>query len=149
VKCDNITAVTRSCPESHNSIIMIAHSAFLKPHHDAIPTSSNCYPKSDQLQSINVQGKTHIAYIYRIYIKILGKIEEIIFEAKLFRDDTEPDEWIKPDGVIRGLHGYHLDMQCNIPVEKSKQCYFNKEKQTLEFDHFSVGSVMVLRSVCT
>ena len=76
-------------------------------------------------------------------------VDEIIFEAKLYRDDTEPDEQVKSDDVIEGLHGYSLDMQCHIPVEKSKQCRFiGNNKQTLELHHFSVGSVMVLRFVC-
>jgi len=72
----------------------------------------------------------------------------VIFEATLIKDDNAPDEFIKREDVIGGLHGYHLDMQTHIPLEKSKlQCKLiaSGDSQEVAFDGFSVGSVIVLR----
>ena len=80
----------------------------------------------------------------------VGVIDEVILEAKLVRDDTPPSEFVKPTHVIGGLQGYHLDMQTHIPLEKSKMCQLipSGDTQEVEFDGFSVGSILVLRCVC-
>ena len=82
----------------------------------------------------------------------IGVIDEVIFEAKLVRDDTPPSEFVKPSHVIGGLQGYHLDMQTHIPLDQSKMCQLiaSGDTQEVQFDGFSVGSVLVLRcvSVC-
>ena len=70
-------------------------------------------------------------------------------EAKLVRDDTPPGEFVKPADVIGGLKGYHLDMQSHIPLDQSKMCQLiaSGDTQEVQFDGFSVGSVLVLRCV--
>lgn len=80
---------------------------------------------------------------------MIGVIDEVILEAKLVRDDTPPGEFIKPKDVIGGLRGYHLDMQRHIPLEDSKMCQLiaSGDNQEVQFDGFSVGSVLVLRYV--
>ena len=67
-------------------------------------------------------------------------------EAKLVRDDT-PDEFVKCGDVINGLSGYHLEMQSHVPLKESKMCQViaSENTQELQFDGFSVGSVLVLR----
>ena len=79
----------------------------------------------------------------------IGVIDEVIFEAKLVRDDTPPSEFVKPSHVIGGLQGYHLDMQTHIPLDQSKMCQLiaSGDTQEVQFDGFSVGSVLVLRCV--
>ena len=71
-------------------------------------------------------------------------------EAKLVRDDTPPGEFVKPADVIGGLKGYHLDMQSHIPLDQSKMCQLiaSGDTQEVQFDGFSVGSVLVLRCAC-
>ena len=71
-------------------------------------------------------------------------------EAKLVRDNTPPGEFVKPANVITGLHGYHLDIQSHIPLEQSKMCQLiaSGDTQEVQFDGFSVGSVLVLRCAC-
>ena len=80
----------------------------------------------------------------------VGVIDEVILEAKLVRDDTPPSEFVKPSHVIGGLHGYHLDMRTHIPLDQSKTCQLiaSGDTQEVQFDGFSVGSVLVLRYVC-
>ena len=80
----------------------------------------------------------------------VGVIDEVILEAKLVRDDIPPSEFVKPTHVIGGLQGYHLDMQTHIPLEKSKMCQLipSGDTQEVQFDGFSVGSILVLRCVC-
>ena len=79
----------------------------------------------------------------------VGVIDEVILEAKLVRDDTPPSEFVKPTHVIGGLQGYHLDMQTHIPLEQSKMCQLipSGDTQEVQFDGFSVGSILVLRCV--
>ena len=82
-------------------------------------------------------------------------------EAKLVRDDKPPDKFVKHEHTISGLSGYHLEMQRNIPLEESKMCQVQnhaslekskmcgpKASVEVQFDGFSVGSVLVLRCVC-
>ena len=70
-------------------------------------------------------------------------------EAKLVRDNTLPGEFVKPADVIGGLKGYHLDMQSHIPLDQSKICQLiaSGDTQEVQFDGYSVGSVLVLRCV--
>ena len=80
---------------------------------------------------------------------LVGVIDEVIFEAQLVRDDSAPDEFVKREDVIDGLHGYHLDIQSHIPLDQSKQCQLiaSGDSQEVAFDGFSVGSITVLRCV--
>ena len=73
----------------------------------------------------------------------------MIFEAKLVKDETALDEFIKREDVIDGLHGYNLDIQTHIPLDQSKQCQLiaSGDSQEVAFNGFSVGSVTVLRCV--
>ena len=82
-------------------------------------------------------------------MSFVGVIDEVILEAKLVRDDTPPGEFVKPADVIGGLEGYHLYMQRHVPLDQSKICQLiaSGDTQELEFDGFSVGSVLVLRCV--
>ena len=84
-------------------------------------------------------------------MSFVGVIDEVILEAKLVRDDTPPSEFVKPADVIGGLEGYHLYMQRHVPLDQSKICQLiaSGDTQELEFDGFSVGSVLVLRCVHT
>ena len=81
---------------------------------------------------------------------LVGVIDKIILEAKLFRDDESSDKFVRPKHVISGLHGYHLYMQCDIPPKDSKMCQLSAllgDSQRVQFNGFSVGSVLVLRYV--
>ena len=52
--------------------------------------------------------------------------------------------------MIGSLKGYHLDMQSHIPLDQSKMCQLiaSGDTQEVQFDGFSVGSVLVLRCAC-
>ena len=84
------------------------------------------------------------------YFLLIGVIDEVILEAKLVRDDAPPGEFVKPADVIGGLKGYHLDMQSHVPLDQSKMCQLiaSGDTQEVQFDGFSVGSVLVLRCAC-
>ena len=149
---DDVIAVTRHCPASHKSIVMVAHTAFSAPHHDATPTHSNRHPNHCYIPPMSVPGEVDHMILWLTLIvgnPLVGVIDEVIFEAKLVRDDTAPDEFVKREDVIGGLHGYHLDIQTHVPLDQSKQCQLiaSGDSQEVAFDGFSVGSVIVLRCV--
>lgn len=126
---DDVIRVERHCPTSHKSCYLIAHTAFWAPK--GFPTKSN-------------RSKNH-CFIPPMLIP--GVIDKVILEAKLFRDDGSSDKFIRPEHVISGLHGYHLDMQCGIPLENSSMCQLGAllgDSQRVLFNGFSVGSVLVL-----
>ena len=79
----------------------------------------------------------------------------------MITDDKPPDKFVKCKHVINGLNGYHLEMQSHIPLKQSKMCQVqshiplekskmceSKASVEVQFDGFSVGSVLVLRCVC-
>jgi len=57
VVSDDVIAVTRHCPASHKSIVMVAHTAFRAPHYEATPTHSNRYPNHCFIPPMSVPGK--------------------------------------------------------------------------------------------
>ena len=72
-------------------------------------------------------------------------------EAKLVRDDAPPDEFMKPAHVISSLHCYHLDMQSHVPHTESEMCQVipsSWNTQGVEFNGFTVGSILILRYMC-
>ena len=72
-------------------------------------------------------------------------------EAKLVRDDAPTDEFIKPAHEISSLHCYHLDMQRHVPHTKSEMCQVipsSRNTQEVEFNGFTVGSILILRYNC-
>ena len=54
---DDVIAVTRHCPTSHKSVILVAHTSFVSPNEKAIPTKSNHRQNHCFVPSMSVPGE--------------------------------------------------------------------------------------------
>ena len=54
---DDVIAVTRHCPTSHKSVILVAHTSFVSPDEKVIPTMRNRHPNHCFVPSMSVPGE--------------------------------------------------------------------------------------------
>lgn len=119
----DVVAVTRHCPLSHESFIMIAHTVFSKE------TDPNC------LKGIKP-------------LKVEGKFKEIVFETRLIKTDEKKFE--KDPKVINGLDNYQVQFAEHLKdIRDSKMVKLghpDKPQQVhIELNNFHPGSVIVFR----
>lgn len=124
----DIVGVTRQNPITHESFILIAHTAFGYPNENAGPTSVR-------------------PLIFE------GKLEEIFFELEFHnRKDqkfSQPSTFHKNPSYINGLGEYEIVVRKNIQLKDSK--IFNQtakilgDSTQLDFVNLRPGSVVVVR----
>ncbi|XP_035597566.1 glycogen debranching enzyme-like isoform X2 [Oncorhynchus keta] len=123
---EDIVAVTRHCPSTHQSVVAVCHTAFRNP-------------------------KT---YQYRQEVPpmcIPGKIEEVVLEARTV--ERIAGSYQKDRKSINGLPDHTLEIREHIQLHDSKivkqddvMCKGRSEfVQEIEFEHLSPGSVIVFR----
>lgn len=128
---ESIVAVTRHSPSTHQSVILMAHTAFWNPPSHTIPTVEKPSTGFNHVPPLSVQGV----------------VQEIILEARLMDKASKP-EFIKDPSYISGLTAHMLDMQTHIHVDTSKMCRMGTSRgKTSEvvFTDFCPGSVIVFR----
>ena len=54
---DNVIAVTRHHPDTHKSVVLVAHTSFCSPPHEAIPTKSNRSTNHCFVPAMSVPGE--------------------------------------------------------------------------------------------
>lgn len=125
----NIVAVTRHAPKSHQSVILVAHTAFGYPDKNALPTSVRP-------------------------LRFEGTLEEIIFEAGLTHSKPaapfdRPSQYKKNDRFINGLTEYSLSIREHIKLSESQIFNTNATKDgnitQLDFTNLRPGSVVAVR----
>lgn len=129
-KTEEIVAVKRHSPSTHESVILIAHTAFKAP--DAIPTQE--------------KPNTHYKRVPRL--TIAGYVNEVILEARLVQC-TPNTPFQKHPSVTNGLESHVLEMQAHIPLSQSRMCHLGPSgswcSQDVEFDDFCPGSIIAFR----
>jgi len=126
---EEIVAVTRHCPSSHQSVILMAHTAFRHPEHWAIPTREN----------------PHTHYFHVPPLTVPGSVTEIVLEARLVKKSDS--EFSRVTGYINGLETHELDMRAHIQLADSHFCQRVSQGSTQEvqFTEFSPGSIIIFR----
>ncbi|XP_041474859.1 glycogen debranching enzyme-like [Lytechinus variegatus] len=124
---ENIVAVTRHCPISHLSVILVARTAFKHPH--------------------NAKYTGHIPPLC-----IPGSVEEIILEARLVEQERESAP--SSSTHITGLSNYGVQMQTHVTLLNSEVCELlqhgsqaQASLQEIDFINFPPGSVIAFKVV--
>lgn len=130
---EEIVAVTRHCPSSHQSVILMAHTAFHTPEPWAIPTLENPHTHYNQVPPLTIPGE----------------VREVILEARLVQKAPTSPDFDRQPGYINGLDSYELDMRAHVPLEDSHFCQLVNESSTQEvqFNEFCPGSIIAFRWV--
>lgn len=117
---DDIVSVTRHNPVTHESIILVAHTAFQR--HD--PDSGASFISS---------------------LPIQGRLSEVIVEAQVVVDTTKV--FVPSEKHICGLDNVQLTIHENIDISESQMIsvQLQDNSQAIEFVRFPPGSVIAFR----
>jgi len=119
---DNVVAVTRHNPTSHQSIVLVAHTAFSHPN--------------------KMDGSGNPPII------VPGIVEEIIFEAKMTHIDKGAPYKADPK-FINGLSDYTVTVKEHLKLGDSSMVQLKEvapsDSQKLNFVNFPPGSVIAFR----
>lgn len=130
---EEIVAVTRHSPSTHESVILIAHTAFKAPDMWAIPTEGKLNTHYDRVPSLTIPGL----------------VKEVILEARLLQRTPNTSPFQKHPSVINGLQSHVLEMQTHISLSQSRMCHLapsgNWCLQEVVFNDFCPGSIIAFR----
>ncbi|OCT85246.1 glycogen debranching enzyme isoform X1 [Xenopus laevis] len=123
---EDIVAVTRHCPHTHQSVVAVSRTAFRDP--------KICFYSKEVPQMC-----------------IPGKIEEVILEARTVERKAEP--YCKDEKFINGLPQYTVEIREHIQLKESKIVKQagvttkgpNEFVQEIDFENLTPGSVIVFR----
>lgn len=124
----DIVAVTRHSPATHQSVILITHTAFSYPHPNAGPT-------------------------FVRPLRFEGFLDEIILEAEFtmkgYTHFDRPATHEKDSNIINGFKQFELSLREHIPLNKSQIFrnvpYIEGNMTQLEFINLRPGSVVAIR----
>ena len=127
--------MTRHSPSTHQSVILMAHTAFSYPQSWAIPTVSRPNTNFTRVPPLTVPGR----------------VSEIVLEARLLKKDGEGEgaEFQQSEKVVNGLVDHVVDMRKNISLGESQMCRLAGEEggstQEVVFTDFCPGSIIIFR----
>ncbi|XP_049783705.1 glycogen debranching enzyme isoform X1 [Schistocerca cancellata] len=128
----DIVAVTRHCPATHQSVVLVAHTAFRHPD----------------------------TYFSRGFVKPLrveGTVDEVILEASLFHKNAKSgggrfqkyDNFVKDEKRINGLQDYEVELKEHIPLSESQMLQIGDSGDPnvtqINFKNFQPGSVVAIK----
>lgn len=131
----DVVAVTRHCPITHRSVVLIAHNAFSR--------DAACHKNASRLSPLRVEGT----------------VDGVVLEATLFHKSLKSggsrfqhyEDFEKDSTWVNGLQEYEVEIRENIPLSDSKllkeRTAGNKgDITTIDFSsEFQPGSVVVVR----
>ncbi|XP_012265578.2 glycogen debranching enzyme isoform X2 [Athalia rosae] len=130
----DIVAVTRHSPNTHESVVLVAFTAFKHPDSNASDLRRHIKP-----------------------LRVEGVIDEIVLEASLTHNSIrngkspfhQPEEFSRDEDIINGLAEYSLDIKehvqiCNSTILEKVDSGDPKITQ-LNFVNFQPGSIVVIR----
>ena len=130
---EEIIAVTRHSPSTHESVILIAHTAFKAPDVWAIPTKEKPNTHYDRVPPLTISGL----------------VKEVILEARLVQHTPNTPPFQKHPSVINGLQSHVLEMQTHISLSQSRICHLAPSGswclQEVVFNDFCPGSIIAFR----
>ncbi|XP_075567795.1 glycogen debranching enzyme isoform X4 [Pelecanus crispus] len=123
---EDIVAVTRHCPNTHQSVVAVSRTAFRDP-------KTSFYSKEVPEMCIP------------------GKIEEVVLEARTIERSASP--YKKDERFINGLPNFTMELREHIQIKDSKIIKQagtaikgpNEFVQEIEFEKLTPGSVIVFR----
>jgi len=131
----NVVSVTRHCPNTHKSVVVVAHTAFSEPAPHDVPSIQNNSKYNGGIPPLIIPGC----------------LEEIAFEA-LFQLDLNGKNFEKSQTFINGLDSFKVQVKQHISAAESSICsihdaYVSSDDHTIEvnFDNFPPGSVIVFK----
>ncbi|XP_069703236.1 glycogen debranching enzyme isoform X2 [Periplaneta americana] len=128
----DIVAVTRHCPETHQSVVLVAYTAFSHP---------DPYFKRDYVKPLRVEGV----------------VDEVILEATLVNRNMKnggprfarPDSFSRNSKFINGLSDYEVEVREHLQVYESDVLERGESGDAnitqLNFTNFQPGSVVAIR----
>lgn len=126
----DIVAVTRHNPETHQSVILVAFTAFSHPNSNANDYQRDIKP-----------------------LRVEGTLNEIIFEATLSHTGgnkySNPQNFNKDNSYINGLSDYKVDIREKIKIAESQFLEQNESGDPkimqFRFKNFKPGSVVAIK----
>ncbi|XP_059358080.1 glycogen debranching enzyme-like isoform X1 [Carassius carassius] len=123
---EDIVAVTRHCPSTHQSVVAVCHTAFKNPKHQ-------CY--TDEVPPMCIPGK----------------IEVVVLEVRTVERQT--DSYKKDEKSINGMPGYTVEIKEHIQLKDSKVVRqagvtsrgHGEYVQEIVFEQLTPGSVIAFR----
>ncbi|XP_062560006.1 glycogen debranching enzyme isoform X2 [Armigeres subalbatus] len=124
----DIVAVTRHSTQNHETVILVAHTAFSYPSPWAGPTGVRP-------------------------LRFEGDLVEIIFEVQIYKKTgqtfDQPTDFKKDERYINGVEEYVIDLRKNLKLEESdifqKNATFDGNTTQLDFVNLKPGSVVAVR----
>jgi len=119
---DDTISVTRHNPQTHESYIMIARTAFAYPHQGVSGTV----------------GKP---------LEIPSRVVEILIEANTVHDG-QVEGYVRNEMFVNGIRNYRLELQENLKIEASRfvdRIDYDGDKSYVNFKYFPPGAVSVFK----
>lgn len=124
----DIVAVTRHCPRTHESVILVAFTAFTHPSKDSLSYQRDIKP-----------------------LRVEGVLDEIVLEASMKHKDEliGTYKFAKDSRWINGYLDYEVTMQEHIQVKDSRVFdegqSGDKNYIQLNFRNFKPGSIVAIK----
>ncbi|XP_063431014.1 glycogen debranching enzyme-like [Mytilus trossulus] len=119
---DDVVAVTRHNPNNHDSVVLVARTAFQHP-----------------------QDPHGTGYIKPIVVQ--GRVKEVLFEGRVL--EAKEFTYVKDSEYINGLPNYYLEMRQNFDPKETKMVDItlseSGETTQISFKQFTPGSVVIIQ----